>query len=80
MVHLLGTIVQWEREKGLTTGATRVSQSRSEDRGSMRYETMLLQADDGPDPKKLDIAKKLLVSSNLPQDLVKWCCRQMSLN
>jgi hypothetical protein len=79
-IHVLGSIVQWDQTNGLTTGETTASREKSENRGSVRYETMLLQADEAPDPKKLEIAKQLLVSSNLPSDLVKWCTRQMTLN
>jgi hypothetical protein len=79
-LHVLGSIIQWERGSGLQTGAARASRERSDNRGSMRFETLLLTADATPDPAKLEIAKRLLVSSNLPQDLVKWCVRRMSLN
>jgi hypothetical protein len=79
-VHVLGSIIQWERSGGLMTGIAGASRERSDNRGSIRFETLLLRADSKPDPKKLEIAKQLLVSSNLPQDLVAWCLRQMAVN
>jgi hypothetical protein len=78
-ILVLGHLVQWERETGLTTGRPKPSREQSENRGSVRYETVLLERDAKPDPGKLDVAKRLLVSSNLPENLVRWCVRQLTI-
>ena len=76
-LHVLGAYVQWDRELGLATGLGKPSQIRSENQGAMRFETLLLEPDAKLDPGKLAIAKKVLMSSNLPQDLMKWCVRHL---
>jgi hypothetical protein len=80
LLLVLGSFVQWDAESpsaALTTGDFEMSQQNSETWGVVRFETMLLQADAQLDRGKLSIAKNLLVSSNLPQDLKKWCLRQI---
>jgi hypothetical protein len=52
---------------------------RGEEWGAVQFETIVLDADTQPDPDKLSIAKDLILSSNLPQDLKKWCVRQLVL-
>ncbi|HLD99041.1 MAG TPA: PilZ domain-containing protein [Bdellovibrionota bacterium] len=77
-LFVLGNYMQWDESSGLTTGQTHASDECAEVRGIVHFETMLLDVDEKPDPKKLEVAKKLLMSSNLPQDLKKWCVRQFS--
>jgi hypothetical protein len=72
-----GGFVQWEEETGLSTGQSENSDEQDEIRGVIRFETMLLKADEKPDPEKLSIAKKIILSSNLPQDLKGWCARKL---
>lgn len=74
----LGSYCQWDEKENLTTGQTESSFEISEVRGAFHFETMLLKADARPDVFKMDIAKAVILSSNLPQDLKKWCIRQMS--
>jgi len=74
-LYVLNTYIQWERDQGLTTGRTKISDVRSEVRGIFRLETLLLQEDPTPDPLKLSIAKTVIMSSNLSQDLKSWCVR-----
>jgi hypothetical protein len=76
-VYIQGNFIQWGSDEGVTTGKAHSSEERSEIQGIVRLETMMLEADTQPDPAKLSIAKSLLVSSNLPQDLKKWCVRQL---
>lgn len=76
-LYLFGSFVQWEDTHGLTTGKVSSSHEKSEDHGLMRLETMLLSADDKLDLSKLKIAKTVIMSSNLPQDLKRWCERQL---
>jgi hypothetical protein len=73
----LGIFVQWDEKEKIKTGHTQSSFEVSEVRGVFHYETMLLEADVKPDFNKLDIAKAVLLSSNLPQDFKKWCFRQL---
>jgi hypothetical protein len=77
-VYVLGQLVQWDHETGLVTGIARASREEGEIRGAFRYETLLLHRDSRPDPGKLEIAKKLLLSSNLPESLVRWSVRQLT--
>ncbi|MCM2322424.1 MAG: PilZ domain-containing protein [Oligoflexia bacterium] len=81
-IYVLGCFVQWEQELGLVTGRTESSHSPSSSQdeiwGVVRFETLLMHNDAQPDPAKLRIAKALLLSSNLPQDLKKWCARTVS--
>jgi hypothetical protein len=77
-LYVLGSFVQWENDAGLSTGRAEVSEhDKSEIRGVVRFETMLLDRDSLPDSGKLSVAKTLILSSNLPQDLKKWCVRQL---
>ncbi len=73
---VLGTFVQWDQADGLTTGSVGASQEQAENYGLIRYETLLFLPDDNADSTKLGIAKQLVLSSNLPLDLRKWCVQQ----
>ncbi len=76
---VLGSILQWEEGSGLVTGSTDATRSEAaEDRGYVRFETLVFQPDPTPDATKLSVAKTLLVSSNLSEDLKKWCLRRIS--
>lgn len=79
-LFVLGNFIQWDEELGLSTGLAQGSDSLSEVRGVVRFETMLLRPDARPDREKLAVAKALILSSNLPQDLKKWCVRQFEMN
>lgn len=76
-LYVLGSYVQWEIERGLSTGQAQAAAQpeHAEMWGVVRFDTMLMQDDAKPDPQKLKIAKELVLSSNLPQDLKKWCVR-----
>lgn len=74
---VLGSYIQWEQEAGVTTGRVNFGDTPAEVWGAVRFETVLLKADPQPDPAKLMIAKTLIMSSNLPQDLKKWCVRML---
>lgn len=79
-LFVLGSFAQWEQESGISTGRVKHSFEQSEVRGAVHLETLLLNADRKPDEGKLSIAKTLILSSNLPQDLKKWCVRQLGTN
>ncbi|MFL5813199.1 MAG: PilZ domain-containing protein [Bdellovibrionia bacterium] len=82
-LFVLGSFIQWDEESGATTGRAVSSEDRrdqrSEEWGAVQFETIVLDADTQPDRDKLSIAKDLILSSNLPQDLKKWCARQLTL-
>jgi hypothetical protein len=82
-LYVLGSFVQWDVDAGLSTGTARSTDERSSARveswGVVQFETMLMDADPRPDADKLSIAKALLMSSNFPQDLKKWCIRQLTV-
>ena len=76
-LYVLGTFVQWDEEQGLSTGRALASDLKSEVRGILRLETLYLDSDPKADRSKLGIAKTVILSSNLPQDLINWCIRKM---
>ncbi|MGZ3700108.1 MAG: PilZ domain-containing protein [Bdellovibrionota bacterium] len=77
MLYVLGSFVQWEQEKGLSTGRTDIGPETGETLGIVRFDTLLLSPDPELDRGKLQIAKTLILSSNLPQDLKGWCVRHL---
>lgn len=76
-LYALGLFTQWDENEGLSTGRTYPALEAGEARGAIRLETLLLERDDAPDSEKLAVAKNLLLSSNLPQDLKSRCLRQL---
>jgi hypothetical protein len=76
-LYLLGTYIQWEEEQGLKTGRAVPGREATETRGIIRFENLVLEADETPDPAKLRIAKTLVLSSNIPQDLKGWCTKHL---
>ncbi|MCM0606012.1 MAG: PilZ domain-containing protein [Xanthomonadaceae bacterium] len=70
-LFLLGNYVQWELDAGLMTG---IFQS-SGDMGSMGSVTLF--EDKQVDEMKLELAKKLILSSQLTQELKRWCTRKL---
>jgi hypothetical protein len=77
-IFLMGSYAQWDEQSGLATGRSQSALEKSETQGYLRLETMLLSPDPQLDSGKLDIAKTLILSSNLPQDLKRWCVRQLT--
>lgn len=71
-VFVFGTYVQWDIARGLETGVARSADQRDEVHGVVRLETMILDRDSANDPGKLKVAKTLILSSNLPEDLKKF--------
>jgi hypothetical protein len=80
ILYVLGIFVQWEKEHGVSTGRVILSDQETEVRGIIRLETLFLQPDPSVDLEKLSIAKKVLLSSNLPEDLQSWCVHQLEIN
>ena len=78
-LYLLGFFIQWDHAQGLSTGRVMAANEKSEVRGIVRLETLLLDADKTLDPHKLNVAKTVILSSNLPDDLKKWCLLQIKL-
>ena len=76
-LFLMGSYAQWEESGEISTGRFRLSSEQSEICGLIRFESMLLEPDSSPDVGKLQIAKTLILSSNLSQELKKWCARQL---
>ncbi|HTL10963.1 MAG TPA: PilZ domain-containing protein [Bdellovibrionota bacterium] len=76
-VFLFGTFVQWDPDAGLSTGRTLPADEQSEVRGAVRFDTLLLEPDAKPDAGKLNLAKTLVLSSNMPSELKNWCTRRI---
>ncbi|MCC7441112.1 MAG: PilZ domain-containing protein [Bdellovibrionales bacterium] len=74
-IFLFSSYVQWDPELGLSTGYTQPAEEASEVRGAVRFDTLLLKPDDVPDSAKLDLAKTLVLSSNMPVELKNWCVK-----
>lgn len=79
-ILVLGNLVQWEENTGLSTGVVESSFEESHVLGVTRFETLLIRPDSRIDHQKLSIAKRLIVSCNLPEDLKRWCLRRLELN
>jgi hypothetical protein len=79
MLFVLGSYAQWDVSGGVVTGRLSASFERSEIRGVIRLETMLLQPDEKPDADKLNVARVLLLHSPLPEDLKGWCARHFTV-
>ncbi len=79
-VYILGSYVQWSEgpPESLITGQVRSAEENDESRGVLRFETMLLDADQSIDAGKLEVAKTLILSSNLAEDFKKWCVRKLA--
>jgi hypothetical protein len=75
-IYIQGNYIQWESDQGASTGRALISQERAEVQGILRFETLMLMADQSPDSAKMKVAERLLLSSNLPQDLKTWCVRK----
>jgi hypothetical protein len=76
-LYVLGSFIHWDKEEGVSTGRVTLSDEKSELRGIIRLEALLLYPDSKTDLGKLSIAKNVILSSNLPQDLKTWCIRQL---
>lgn len=85
-LYTLGRYIQWSDEQGIETGFTQVAPPLSgESRqtpeiGLVRFEVLTHVPDVHPDAEKLQIAKTLILSSKLPQDLKQWCTRILREN
>ena len=77
LLLVFGTFVQWDSDEGLSTGVAAPSQVASEVRGILRFETLLMERDEHPESSKLEVAKRLVLSSTLESDLMNWCVRRL---
>ncbi len=79
-LYALGHCVNWEAGKGLSTAsATGVEAGapRAEVSSVFSADAQSFRVDEGADPEKLRIAKAVILSSNLGQDLKAWCVRHL---
>ncbi|MGK5083908.1 PilZ domain-containing protein [Bdellovibrionota bacterium FG-1] len=76
-LYVQGNFMQWSEEQGLITGRACPSDEQGETRGILRIETLWLVSDSDKDRDKLAVAKTLILSSNLSEDLKKWCVRKL---
>jgi hypothetical protein len=72
-LYVLGSFVQWDQEGGLSTGRTAPTEGHCEIRGIHRLETLYMDPDPTLDSEKLEIAKTVVLSSNLPLELKDKC-------
>lgn len=78
-VFLLGSYIQWDEESGLTTGRALPTEEQAEVRGALRFETLDLVKDPQVDLGRVELARALLESTSIGQDLKTWCSRKLSL-
>ncbi|MGE0614895.1 MAG: PilZ domain-containing protein [Bacteriovoracia bacterium] len=71
-VQIFGSYVRWDDHDGLSTGQVQAVDDRRSVPGIIRLETMILSPDGQVDSGKLDIAKQLILSSNIPQEFKDW--------
>ena len=64
---------EWSEELGVASGHWRDSQERSDVRGVLQWDTVVATPDRQADREKIAIAKKLLLSSKLPQTIQEFC-------
>jgi hypothetical protein len=76
-VIILGSMIQWDQETGLRTGTVKNSFEESMVVGITRLETLIFEEDPAIDPQKLNLAKRLISSSNLSEDLKKFSARRL---
>lgn len=76
-VMMLGTLVIWDAKSGLRTGTVTNSYEQSFVNGVTRMETLLFDEDRAIDPQKLNLAKAMISSSNLSEELKKFCARHL---
>lgn len=75
-LFILGIYAIWDEEKGVSTGSVGSTFEPSETRGAVRFETLDMTPDSSPDLTKMNIAKQLILGSNLPTDVKDQCARQ----
>ncbi len=76
-VLVLGNWIQWDEAEGLHTGALKSIVRSDQSIGMVSIDTLLLERDSRTQPNRLQVAKTLIVSSNLPKDLAQWCLRKL---
>lgn len=72
-----GSAITWEREQGVSTGRLEATAEREELRGLVRLDSVVVHADATPLSDTLTIAKRIILSSNLPEELKRWMERQL---
>lgn len=75
-----GAYISWAsgEKKHVTTGLLHpVRQSSEESFGLIGFETVALKADSQPDFQKLEVAKQIISSSNLPKEHKKRCVKAL---
>ncbi len=75
--YILGSFIGWDTGKGLRTGEVAYLDEKCEEKGIFRYETLELKQDSEKSSIKLGIAKTLVLSSKLPQELKQWCIERL---
>lgn len=76
-LYFHGFSVEWSQKSRLTTGTVQRMDPLGETHGVILFDHLVIRRDLTPDGSKLDIAKALVMSSNLPEDMKNWCVRQL---
>jgi hypothetical protein len=74
----LGNMVQWDAEGGIRSGRLVSSDLPSELHGIFRLDTLFFEQDSSMDKEKLEVAKKVILSAPIPEDVRGWGSRQFS--
>lgn len=70
--------VQWTAQSGVQSGTVVVADFPEETQGIFRVDTLFFKPDSSMDKKKLEIARKVISSSPLPEEVKGWGVRQFS--
>ncbi len=77
-LRFLDSLVQWDTEQGIRSGRLVNSEWPSESQGIFRLDTLFFEPDSSMDRERLEVAKKVILSSRLPEDVKSWAARQFS--
>lgn len=76
-LYFHGFSIEWNQKNRLITGTVQRMDPLGETHGVIFFDHLVIRRDLTPDGSKLDIAKALVMSSNLPEDMKNWCVRQL---
>ena len=78
-IYVHGVWVNWNQADGLRTGVTALSEKGgSLELGVMRLQNQTIRVDSAMDHQKLEVAKRLILSSNLSEAYKQWATQNLN--
>lgn len=77
-LQMLGMAIRYRPDEGVTTGWIKSVEKEPEISGLIEVGQVSLDADSVPDAEKLNVAKKFILGSNLPEDIKTWAFEKLS--